>query len=333
MAAVQLGRAAVEEAAHVIRGVVRHTPIVRIPEIDRLVGASVFLKVECLQATGSFKLRGIYNRLASLVRQRPDLRRVGVVTASSGNGAHALARGARLLGLPCTVFIPAPPPGRPAGVKRLAAAAAGARVRLYDRAGDDRDALVDAFASETGACIVPSSGHRDVIAGQGTVALELLGQVPALDRIVVPVAGGGLLAGTAVVAGGRPHLRVTGVEPACSNDMKLSLASGSVVRVPVGNGDSIADALLLDHPSEVALEVCLANHLGPDDVVLVDDDAIRAAMRALVRHAGLMVEPGGAAGLAALLSGAIPVARAERAGVVLTGGNVSRPTHRALVGG
>jgi threonine dehydratase len=317
----------IEQAAGRLANFAHRTPIVTSRFLDALAGARLFLKVEAFQVTGSFKFRGMYNRLATLTSEEL---RGGVVTASSGNAGQALAYAACLHKTRCTVFMPMQPAGRPPGVKRLAAAAYGAEVRLYDRAAGNRDELRDAYARDVGAVVVPSAGHLDVIAGQGTVALELLEDVPSLDTIVVPVAGGGLLAGTTVViAGISPSTRVVGVEPMVSNDFRLSLDRGAVVTVPIQSEDSIADALLLDHPSDIALAVC-REHLSWQDIVLVDDDSIRSAVRALFRHTKLVVEPGGAAGLAALLAGIIP-SPGERIGVVISGGNVSPDQFARLI--
>jgi threonine dehydratase len=311
--AVPVTLADVEAAATRLHDVAVRTPVLTSPALDEQVGAAVFCKYEGAQHTGSFKFRGAFNKLASLT----DAQRArGVIAASSGNHAQALALAAARFGAHAVVFMPADAPA----AKRDAAVALGAEIVEYDRYHDDRDAMVHERAQRDGLALVHSSSDPVVVAGQGTVARELLEAVGPLDLIAVPVAGGGLLGGTLVVAGAQaPPVRVVGVEPTASPDLRESLRRGELVHIPAER--SIADALLLGHPSPLGYELARARLTG-DDVVLVDDDEILDAVRFAHRVLGVVVEPGGAAALAALLAGRFPGPPAARVGIVLSGANV-----------
>lgn len=311
----------VARAAQRLEGVAHVTPVHTSRLLDDQVGVPVVLKCENFQRAGSFKFRGAYNKLAVL---REEGRVLGAIAASSGNHAQALALAGHIQGIPVTVLMPEDSPE----AKRAAAAAYGASVETYDRYRDDRDALVARRSAELGYSIVPSSGDPDVIAGQATVTAEVLEWSARHDRpapatIVVPVAGAGLLAGVVLATADLdPTPRIIGVEPESSPDLKASLAAGRIVDVAVGT--TICDALNLSHPSLAGFQACRAR-IGSDDIVLVSDDEVRTAMRLLLFRMKLVVEPSGAAGLAAVLAGRIggiagPVA------VVLSGGNVDRAT-------
>ena len=318
----------VTRAAERLAGVAHVTSVHTSRLLDERVGAEVFLKCENFQRTGSFKFRGAYNRVATLLEQG-DLR--GVIAASSGNHAQALALAGRIGGVPVTVLMPedAPP------AKREAAAAYGASVETYNRYRDDREQLVAARAAALGYTIVPSSGDPDVIAGQATATAEILDWLerrgnPAPATIVVPVAGAGLLSG-ALLATDRldPSPRIVGVEPESSPDLRESLAAGRIVDVTVGK--TICDALNLSQPSALAFDICRAR-LTANDIVLVSDEDVEVATRFLVTRLKLVVEPSGAAGVAALLAGKV----ADVAGpgvVILSGGNVGPGTLARILAG
>jgi threo-3-hydroxy-L-aspartate ammonia-lyase len=302
----------VDAAAARLHDVAVRTPVVTSPELDARTGLTLFFKCEGLQHTGSFKFRGAYNKLATL---SDDERAHGVVAASSGNHAQALAYAATRFGCRAVVVMPHDAPA----TKRDAARRMGAELVGYDRYRDDRDAIVHDLAARDGLTIVPSSNDAAVVAGQGTVLRELLADAGALDAVIVPVAGGGLLGGSAVVASAQsPAVRVVGVEPAASPDMRESLRTGALVRIDPK--PSIADALLLDHPSELGYATS-RTIVAPDDVVLVDDDELLAALRAVHEQVKVVVEPAGAAALAAVLAHRPPDLHG-RVGVVLSGANV-----------
>lgn len=294
-----------------MRAVAHRTPVVTSRTLDRRAGAQVFLKCENLQRGGAFKIRGAYTRIAALpaaVRAR------GVFAYSSGNHAQAVAIAAGLLGSTATILMPADSPP----VKLAATLGYGARVLHYDRYRQRREEVGARLAAERGLTLVPPYDDPLVMAGQGTVALELLADVPDLDVLVVPVGGGGLIAGCATAATAlRPGIRVVGVEPAAGDDTRRSLATGT--RVRVGVPATIADGLAADLPGELTFEV---TRRLVDAVVTVTDEEIVAAMRFLFERTKLVVEPSGAVGVAALLTGRVPDVTGRRVGVVLSGGNV-----------
>ncbi|HEX4580313.1 MAG TPA: pyridoxal-phosphate dependent enzyme [Candidatus Dormibacteraeota bacterium] len=307
-------------AADRLRGVAHVTQVVTSRTIDALADAEVILKCENLQRVGAFKFRGAYNAVSRLT---PEQLRRGVATYSSGNHAQAVALACRLLGTTALVVMPE---DTPAG-KRAATEGYGAEVVTYDRYRDDRVALGNRIAAERGLTIVPPYESADVIAGQGTVALELLEDGGPLDAMVVPVGGGGLLAGCSIAAKALlPAIRMIGVEPEDADDTRRSLAAGHRVRIPVST--TIADGQAADIPGELTFSI---NRRLADDVVLVSDDEIRAAMVLVFERLKLVVEPSGASALAAVLSGRITPAPA-RIGVVISGGNISAPRFAELVG-
>ncbi len=291
-------------------GVAHRTPILTSRTLDAQVEATVCLKAEQMQRGGAFKFRGAFNALAQLP---PIARKSGVVAFSSGNHAQAVALAGRELGIPVTIFMPHDAPQ----IKREATAGYGARIELFDRHQDDRLALATDFAHAYGATLVPPFDDPRIIAGQGTVALELLDQVGTLDVLVVPVGGGGLISGCAVAARHvHSGITVIGVEPAARTVARNSLARGQRTTEPVV--DTIADGL---QTTQLGTQTFAIMQTFVDDVVGVDDAALRTAMRWLFTRCKTVVEPSGAAALAAVLSGAVPVA-GRKVGVVLSGGNV-----------
>jgi threo-3-hydroxy-L-aspartate ammonia-lyase len=297
------------EAADRIRGVAHRTPVLTSEALDRIAGGPVFLKAESLQRTGSFKFRGAYNRISSLPGGT-----AGVATYSSGNHAQAVALAARLSNLPAVVVMPQDaPPEKLAGTRDY-----GAEVITYDRYSQDRHALARAVAAERGLVLVPPYEDPMVMAGQGTAALELIEDAGELDMLVVPVSGGGLIAGSATVATARlPGIRVVGVEPEAGDDTRRSLEAGRRIEIPVPR--TIADGLQVSVPGELTFEV---NLRLVDEVVTVRDEDLVEAMAFGFDRLKLVLEPSGAAGLAAILAGRLRL-DGRRAGVVLSGGNVS----------
>ena len=241
-ASLSVTPADVQAARERIRPYVHRTPVLTSRLIDERVGSRVFFKCEIFQRVGAFKARGAFSRLTLLT---PEERARGVVAFSSGNHAQAVALAARELGLRATIVMPMDAPAS----KITATRGYGARVVLYDRVGgESREAIARRLVEEEGATLVPPFDDDDVIAGQGTLALELLEDVPDLDVIVTPCGGGGLLSGTAVAAKGvDPEIRLCGVEPEAGNDMKLSLERGEPVTIPLPT--TIADALQTTRPA------------------------------------------------------------------------------------
>ncbi len=293
------------------------TPLVESAVLGELTGKRVFLKCEIFQRTGSFKFRGAFNRIALI----PEAERAGgVVAFSSGNHAQGVAAAAKLFAMPAVIVMPADAP-RP---KIEGTRALGAGIVLYDRLREDREAIATRIRAERGATLIKPFDDPAIIAGQGTVGLEIaedaarLGAV--LDQVLVPCSGGGLVSGTALgLSGGAPGLakvKVHSVEPENYDGMRRSLAAGSRVAAP-GGALSVADALMAPMPGVHAFE--LAKTLLAPGLAVSDEELDRAVAFAADRLK-LLVEPGGAAGLAALLAGQVP--KAGTVAVVLSGGNV-----------
>lgn len=302
----------VRDAAARIAGLAHRTPVARSRTLNDRVGAEVYCKCENFQLGGAFKFRGAYNAASRL---DPDERARGVAAYSSGNHAQAVALAARLLGTTAVIVMPEDAPSS----KRAAVLGYGAEVVSYDRYTEDRAAIAEKLAADRGLALIPPYDHPDVIAGQGTAALELLEEVGELDVLVVPVGGGGLAAGVATIATALvPGIRVIGVEPEAGDDTKRSLEAGH--RVLVAPPRTIADGQAVETPGELTFSI---NQRLLAGVALVSDDEIRDAMRFAFERLKLVVEPSGASGLAALLSGRLGLGTSpDRIGVVLSGGNV-----------
>jgi threonine dehydratase len=305
----------IEAAAVRLAGVAVETPLIESPALNERLGARVLLKLETLQRVGAFKFRGAYNRLVQL---GPDERRAGVVAFSSGNHAQGVALAARLLDIPALIVMPADAPE----VKVAATLGYGAQVRRYDRLTESREAIAAAIAAERGAVVVPAFDDPHIIAGQGTVGLELGRQAQALgvqlDLAVAPVSGGGLLAGLSVaLKAAAPAIEMWGVEPAGFEDLRQSLEARRriAIRPP---GRSLCDALESPAPGELTFPVLQRTLAG---AVAVSDAEVAEAMRYAFGTLKLVVEPGGSAGLAALLAGHIEVT-GRTVAVVLSGANV-----------
>ncbi len=301
----------VRAAAARLEGVAHRTPVLRSRTLDDLVGAEVFLKCENLQRVGAFKFRGAYNAISRLP---PAQLAKGVAAYSSGNHAQAVALAARELGTTAVIVMPADTPES----KLVATAGYGAEIVTYDRYTGDRVAIGEALAADRGLALIPPYEHPHVIAGQGTAALELLDEVAGLDALVVPVGGGGLIAGSATVAKGLcERIRVVGVEPEAGDDTRRSLAEGRRVAIPVPR--TIADGQAANVPGALTFSI---NRRLVDEIVLVTDDDLRHAMRLAFERLKIVLEPSGASALAALLAGRLdPVPR--RVGVIISGGNIS----------
>ena len=309
----------VRAAAARIEGIAHRTPVLTSRHLDELTGAQVFLKAENLQRIGAFKFRGACNAVASLTAAE---RARGVATVSSGNHAQALALAARLHGAPATILMPADAPAN----KLAATRGLGAEVIEFDRYATDREALLAELVAARGLVPIHPYDDERVMAGQGTVALELLEQAGPLDVLLVPVGGGGLIAGCATVARAlAPGMRVVGAEPEAGDDVRRSLAAGERVRIPVPR--TIADGQQLPTPGELTFPV-IAERV--DEVVVASDEEIVDAMRLLFERVKTVAEPSGACAPAALLAGRLDV-RGLRAGVVISGGNVSAERFAALV--
>ncbi len=289
--------------------------------LDGRLGAQVFLKSETFQRMGAFKFRGAYNAVSSL--SADELER-GVCAVSSGNHAQAVTLAARLCGTRAVILMPDDAPA----LKRAATEGYGAEVVEYERYGEDREELVHQLAAERGMVLVHPFDNPQVMAGQGTVALELLTDVDALDVLLVPVGGGGLISGTATVCAAlSPRTRVIGVEPEAGDDVARSLATGERVRIHVGR--TIADGQQAATPGELTWPIIKALAA---EVVTVTDAQIVAAMRFLFERMKLVVEPSGASAFAALLAGRLDV-QDQRVGVVLSGGNIGADAFGAMLVG
>lgn len=297
-------------AAIRIRPLARHTPVLTSPEFDAAAGTRVFFKCENLQTGGAFKIRGASNLILSIP---PAQLARGVVAFSSGNHAIAVSIAARHAGASATIVMPADAPRSKLDTTR----AHGAQVVLYDRLRASREEIAARILEETGATLVPPFDHPMIMAGQGTAALELLEDVPELDALIAPVGGGGLLSGCATIARAmRPSMRIFGVEPADGNDTFLSFQAGERRSIPAPQ--TIADGLRAPQPGVLTFPI--VRELV-EQIVLVSDDEIHAAIRFLLAKLKILVEPSGAVGAAALLAGRLPGGIGQ-AGVILSGGNM-----------
>ncbi|TWV55813.1 threo-3-hydroxy-L-aspartate ammonia-lyase [Streptomyces misionensis] len=311
----------VREAAARLAGFAHRTPVLTSRTLDERVGAEVFVKCENLQRIGAFKIRGAYNAIASLA---PGELAKGVAAYSSGNHAQATALAARELGTSAVILMPEDAPRS----KMEATAGYGAEIVTYDRYTQDRVALGQALADDRGLTLIPPYDHPHVIAGQGTAALELLEETGPLDALLVPVGGGGLIAGSAVAAKAlHPDIRVIGVEPEGSDDTKRSLEAGARVTVPVPR--TVADGQAVAVPGELTFTV---NRRLVDAIALVGDEEILDAMRFAFERLKIVLEPSGATPLAALLSGRVEDLP-PRVGVIASGGNIDTRRFTELMGG
>ncbi len=307
----------VEAAAQRLRGVIVDTPLIQNAELNEVAGGTVLLKPELFQEIGSFKIRGAYNLMRQLTEEQAAR---GVVAWSSGNHAQGVALAGRLLGIHAAIVMPEDAPAAKLdSTRRL-----GGEVITYDRYTGDREAIARSIAAERGAELVPSYDHADIIAGQGTVGLEIAEQSLELgmpvDQVLIPCGGGGLTAGCAVALKDRlPAVEVHTVEPEFYDDTAKSLEAGERVCVSTST-PCICDALLAGSPGQLTFEVMQEYNASG---LVVTEAEVREAMRFAFRNLKLVVEPGGAAALAAVLAGKVNTA-GRTTGVVLSGGNVDR---------
>lgn len=318
---VSLEPADVERAGQKLEGIAHRTPVLTSRTLDARTDARVHVKAECFQRGGAFKFRGAYNKISSLDE---DALRRGVLAYSSGNHAQAVAIAAGLLGSHATILMPEDAPAAKVDATR----GYGADVVTYDRWTESREEIGARLAAERGLELVKPYDDPLVMAGQGTVALELLDEAPDLDLLVVPVGGGGLIAGCSTVAKAlRPGIRVVGVEPETGDDTRRSLAAGERIRIDVPR--TIADGLQAPEPGELTFEV---NRRRVDEIVTVGDEEIVAALAFLFDRLKIVAEPSGAVGVAALLTGRVE-ARGRSVGVVISGGNVGAARFAELIAG
>lgn len=295
--------------------IAHRTPVITSRTLDERTGAQVYLKCENLQRIGAFKFRGAYNAISQLT---DDQKNCGVITYSSGNHAQAVALVGQLLGIKTTIVMPENAPA----TKRAATADYGATIVFYNPAEADRKQLAEQLAGEHGYTIIPPYDYLHVIAGQGTAAYELLQDIPDLDLLLVCCGGGGLLSGSAIAAKGlSSKIRVIGIEPEVANDATLSFRTKTLHTIH--NPPTIADgtrtpSLGVDHTFRLVLQYV-------DDMQTVSEDAIKDAVRFGFYRLKMVIEPSGALGLSALLSGAVS-ATGKKVGVIISGGNIDSET-------
>ncbi|CDX13928.1 Threo-3-hydroxyaspartate ammonia-lyase [Mesorhizobium sp. ORS 3359] len=313
----------IRAAAERLSGLIVETPLIESPELNKRHGGRILFKPETLQRTGSFKIRGAYNKLSTLSEEE---RGRGVVAFSSGNHAQGVAASAALFGVKAVIAMPADAPAMKIGnVRRM-----GAEVVTFDRFKEDRMTVVRPYV-EQGMALVPPFDDPAIIAGQGTIGLELMRQAKALgvalDAVVIPCGGGGLSSGISVaVKDASPNTQVWAVEPEHFDDTRRSLAKGQRVANAPGHS-SICDALLTAEPGAITFEINRKNLAG---VIAVSDKAAAQAMRDAMAHLKLVVEPGGCVAFAALSSGEIDLA-GKTVAVVLSGGNVDFSTYAEIM--
>ncbi|MGC9971779.1 MAG: threonine/serine dehydratase [Bryobacteraceae bacterium] len=300
----------IRKAAERIRPIAHRTPVMTSRSFDAAAGVEAHFKCENLQRGGAFKIRGASNFIFSIPRE--DLAR-GVVAYSSGNHAQAVAIAARHVGARATIVMPADAPRS----KVEATRSYGASIVAYDRLRENREAIGARIAQESGATLVPPYDHPWTIAGQGTVALELLEQAPELDALIAPVGGGGLLSGCAIAARSiNPNIRIFGAEPEDANDTFLSFRAGRRVEIPPPK--TLADGLRATCPGEITFPIL--RELA-EDILLVSEEEIRSALKFLLSRMKILVEPSGAVPAAAVLFRKLPP-HVGTVGVILSGGNV-----------
>jgi threo-3-hydroxy-L-aspartate ammonia-lyase len=310
----------VAAAAQRIAGHAHRTPVMRSRFADEAAGAQFFFKCENLQRMGAFKFRGAFNALS---RFDAAQRQAGVVAFSSGNHAQAIALSARVLGIPATIVMPADAPA----AKITATRGYGGEVVLFDRYTEDREAIGRRLAVERGMTLIPPFDHADVIAGQGTAAMELFEEVGALDALFVCMGGGGLISGCALAARAMaPQCKVYGVEPEAGNDGQQSFRTGTRVHIEVPK--TIADGAQTQQVGLITFEV-IRRHV--DDIFTASDAELVEAMRFFAERMKLVVEPTGCLGFAAARAMKEQL-RGQRVGIIISGGNVDLKQYAALLG-
>jgi threo-3-hydroxy-L-aspartate ammonia-lyase len=311
----------VARAAERIVGIAHRTPVLTSRTADARTGAKLFFKAENLQRGGAFKFRGAYNAISALPEA---VRARGVLSFSSGNHAQAIALASQLLGIPATIVMPGDAPA----AKIAATRGYGAEVVLYDRYTQDREALGRELAEPKGMTLIPPFNHRDVIAGQGTLAQELIEEAGPLDVLVACLGGGGQLAGCALAAAAlSPGCRVIGVEPEAGNDGQRSFREGRIVTIPVPR--TIADGAQSTALGDLTFGIIRER---VSDIVTVTDAQLAETMRFFASRMKIVVEPTGCLAAAAVLHGLVDV-KDKRVGVVISGGNVDLATFARLTAG
>ena len=309
----------IQAAKKRLSGQAHVTPVMTSRTLDQRVGATVYLKCENYQRVGAFKFRGAYNAMAQLSEQD---RKRGVITHSSGNHAQAIALVGRLLGIQTTIVMPHDAPV----TKRAATEAYGATIIEYDPAETTREKISRQLAKRHAYKLIPPYDHIDIVAGQGTAALELLEKVKSLDMLLVPCGGGGLLSGSAIAAKNMaPECRVIGIEPDLADDATRSFQAGTLHTVK--NPPTIADGTRTPSLGKKVTFPLVLKYV--DDMKTVSEEAIIAAVKFLFYRMKLVVEPSGALGVAALLSGS--VTSQGRVGIILSGGNIDGPTMKMIL--
>lgn len=308
----------VRAAQNAIRGVAARTPLLRFP-----ADTALYLKLESFQPIGSFKLRGAYNKIASLT---DDERRRGVITYSSGNHGQGVAYAARALGAKAVVVMPRTAPK----VKIEATRALGAEIEFVGPASSERQARAEELAAQHGYCVIPPYNDEKIIAGQGTIALEVLEDLPDVDLMLVPIGGGGLISGVAAAMKlSRPNVKVIGVEPALANDAQQSFRAGKRVTLPAEQtSQTIADGLRTQSTGELNFEHIRA---FVDDIVTVSENEIRATMRRLLLEGRILAEPSGAVTSAAWFFHRAELPAGKRAVAVVSGGNADPALLREVI--
>jgi len=315
---------AIHDAEKRIRGVARQTPVLVSDALNALCGASLYFKAEPLQLTGSFKIRGAYNRLARLDEEE---KRRGVVAFSSGNHAQGVAKAAQILGISAHIVMPRDAPD----LKVRNTKSYGAEVIFHDRATEDREQIARDIVEETGATLVPSYDDPHIIAGQGTIGLELVqfarAQNLIFDDVIICLGGGGLSAGTSVaIHDAMPDARIWGVEPEGYDDGAQSMVAGEIIELQA-YPSTLCDALQTPKLGRHTFDI-LKDHLSGVDVV--SEEEVKSAMRWAFQELKLVVEPGGAVALAAALSGRLDI-KDRHVAVVLSGGNVDAARYASVI--
>jgi threo-3-hydroxy-L-aspartate ammonia-lyase len=297
-------------AAQRLAGVAHRTPVLTSATANKLCGAELFFKCENFQRMGAFKFRGAYNALAQF---SPEQKKRGVCAFSSGNHAQGIALSAKLLGMPAAIVMPLDSPA----VKMAATRGYGAEVITYDRYKEDRIAIGQKLADERGMTLIPPYDHRQVMAGQGTAALELMQDVAQLDTLIVCLAGGGLISGCAVAAKYlNPNIKVIGVEPEAGNDAQQSKRAGKIIAIDTPK--TIADGAQTQFVGQLTFPVIQEL---VDDIVTVSDAQLIEAMRFAAAYMKMVIEPTGGLAMAAAMQGAVNV-KGQRVGIIVSGGNV-----------
>ncbi|WP_048439350.1 threo-3-hydroxy-L-aspartate ammonia-lyase [Caenimonas sp. SL110] len=310
----------VAAAARRLQGHAHRTPVNRSTTANQLLGAEVFFKCENFQRMGAFKFRGAFNALSQFNAQQKSK---GAIAFSSGNHAQAIALSARLLGMPAVILMPMDAPQSKIDATR----GYGAEVILFDRYKEDREALTKKVAQQREMTLIPPFDHPDVIAGQGTAAMELIEEVGELDVLFVCLGGGGLLSGSALATRAlSPRCQIYGVEPEAGNDAQQSMAKGEIVHIETPR--TIADGAQTQHLGRYTFEVIRRDVTG---ILTATDEQLVEAMRFFAERMKMVVEPTGCLGFAAARHAGIDLA-GKRVGVIISGGNVDLPRYAQLIG-